>query len=471
MKKSRRKFIKQAAHGCTGMSMATLYSSISSLGLIKAAARFNRTPYVQNQYKALVCINLEGGNDSFNMLVPRSNDAYNEYAEVRNSAAIPQADLLAINPLNPDGKDYGVHPNMAGVQTLFEDENLAFVANVGTLFERTSLASWNAQVNVPRGIFSHVDQSRIWQTGLALESANESITGWAGRMADILHTNNSGQNISMNITTHRTQKILQGNIVAPFKISDTGTGVTLLTGASNTSFYETNKRQTIDNLMEQTYQNVLQKAYANSITNAKGNSFEFDAAIAGITPINTVFPNTSLGQQLQMVARTIAARDTLGAANQVFVVGQGGHDIHSNSGNADHYNLMEDLSEALTAFYACLEELGLENDVTSFTISDFGRKLTSNGNGTDHAWGGIQLVMGGAVNGKRIYGQYPDLYLDNQLDVGGGRLIPTTAVDEFVAELALWFGASSSDLNQIIPNINNFYDPASGGAPLGFMNT
>ncbi len=471
MKNSRRKFIKQASVGCTGMCMTTLYSGITNLGLIKAAARFNKKTYQANNYKALVCINLEGGNDSFNMLVPRGDDEYNEYATVRNLAAVPQEALLPISPLNPDGKEYGVHPNMAGVKNLFDNQNLAFVANVGTLFERTTLATWNTQTNLPRGIFSHSDQSRIWQTGMPLQNSNESLTGWAGRMADILHTNNTGQNISMNITTHRTQKILQGNIVSPFKISDTGTGVTLLTKANDTSFYESNKRQTIDNLMEQTYQNVLHNAYVNNIKKSKGNSFEFDAAIAGITPINTSFPNSSLGNQLKMIARTIAARNTLGAANQVFVVGQGGHDIHSDTGNADHYNLMADLSASLNAFYNALQELGLENEVTTFTISDFGRGLVSNGNGTDHAWGGNALVMGGAVNGGKIYGQYPELYLGNPLDTGNGRLIPTTSCDEYCAELALWFGASSSDLDQILPNINNFYDPATGSTPIGFMGT
>ena len=170
-----------------------------------------------------------------------------------------------------------------------------------------------------------------------------------------------------------------------------------------------------------------------------------------------------------MIARTIAARDLLGVSNQTFFLQLNGFDTHDNF-LEEHGALMAQLDSALKSFHDAMVELGVNNDVTTFTMSDFARKLVSNGNGSDHAWGGHAMVMGGAVNGQHIYGNYPDLYLGNPLDTGNGRILPTTSCDEYFAELALWFGASSSDLNQILPNINNFWTPTTGGAPIGFMS-
>ena len=193
----------------------------------------------------------------------------------------------------------------------------------------------------------------------------------------------------------------------------------------------------------------------------------FNAAVEN-TMVTTPFSNDQLSQRMRMIAQTIAARNDLGVKRQIFFVDIGGFDNHDELINA-HAGLMGRVDDALTSFYAATEELGVSDCVTTFTISDFARTLTSNGNGTDHAWGGNAIVMGGAVKGKNMYGNYPVLSLGNDIEIGGGILIPTTSADEYFAELALWFGISANDLSQILPNIGNFYDVASSDTPLGFM--
>lgn len=464
---SRRDFLGRIGKGCAALGATTLLSSITNLGLLNAAATANR-PFIRqpkNDYKALVCILLSGGNDSYNMLIPRGTSEYEEYATSRTNIAIPQADLLPINPLTPDGRTYGVHPSLPTVQHLFENGKAAFVANVGALVRPTTLTDFRADRDLPLGLFSHSDQKQHWQTSIPQD---RNAVGWGGRLADILHTNNTNQDISMNISLSGVNIFQQGNTVREYAIERTGTGSVTINGSSNTNFYNTLKRATLDNILDNSYQNILETAYANSVTDSKNNSISFGSAIANGTPITTTFGTDGLSERLQMVARTIASRDLLGVTNQTFFVEFGGFDTHSYSVLA-HEALMANLDEAISSFYAALEELGVDNQVTTFTISDFARKLISNGTGADHAWGGHSLVFGGAVKGQEIYGQFPDLYLDNPLDTGTGRIIPTTSCDEYFAELALWFGASSSDLDQVLPNIRNFWTPTSGSSPIGFM--
>ncbi len=462
---NRRDFLSTLGLGCASVGATTLLSGITNMGLLNAAAAANRPVYQANGYKALVCVLLSGGNDSYNMLIPSGNDEYGEYANVRTNLKIAQEELLPLNPLNPDGKSYGLHPSMTNIQTMFEAGNLAFIANVGALVEPTTLTSFNTGNNLPLGLFSHSDQRTHWQTSVPQDRA---ALGWGGRLADILYTNNANQNISMNISLDGINVFQRGNNVQSFSIKPTGSGSITLNGITNNGFYQSLKRQTLDNLLDVNYQNILETAYANSVTGSKNNSLEFSAAITNGTPITTTFADEKLSERLNMVAKTIAARDILNVSNQTFFVQLGGFDTHDNI-IADHATLMSKLDAALKSFYDALVELGVENDVTTFTISDFSRKLVSNGDGSDHAWGGHAIVMGGAVTGQKIYGQYPDLYLGNSLDTGNGRIIPTTSCDEYFAELALWFGASPSDLDQIFPNINNFWDPTTGIPPIGFI--
>lgn len=465
-KHTRREFLGRVSMGCASLGMTSLFSGITNLGLMNAAAAANR-PLIRssNTYKALVCIMLSGGNDSYNMLVPRSTDEYAEYATVRANLALDQNALLAINPTNITGREFGLHPSLTQVQGLFESGKAAFVANVGALIEPTTVTSFENQTNLPLGLFSHSDQRTHWQTGVPQDTG---ALGWGGKLADILYTNNVNQDISMNISLDGVNVFQRGNIIKEYAISHQDTGSVLINGASNNNFYNTLKRQTLDNLLDQTYNNILETAYSNTISDANGSSFSFSAAIANGTPLNTVFNDDTLSQKLLMVAKTIAARDMLGVNNQTFFIEFGGFDTH-DALLADQTDLLAQLDAAIGSFNAAMVELGLDNDVVGFTMSDFGRKLTSNGDGADHAWGGNALVFGAAVDGQKIYGQYPELYLGNPLDTGGGRLIPSTSCDEYFAELALWFGASSADLDQIFPNINNFWVPTPGSGPLGLM--
>ena len=467
-KLNRRAFLNKLGVGCAHVGATTLLSGITNMGLLQATASANRNwvnTGVNGSYKALVCVLLSGGNDSFNMLVPRSQDPYNQYATARTNIALLKEDLLPINPINNNGNLYGLHPNLPKIQQLFESEKLAFVANCGALVQPTSMNDFNAAIKLPYGLFSHSDQVTHWQTSIPQD---RSAVGWGGRLADILHTNNSNQSISMSISLNGTNLFQRGNTIQPYSANMNNNGSTLINGSSNNNIYNTLKRQTLDDILEQSYQNTLEKAYAETIVGSKNNSIEFDAAIAGGIPITVPFETDNFSKRMKMVARIIAAHSNLNVTNQTFFVQLSGFDNHDTN-LADHAALMTNLDNALDSFYQALEEIGMENDVTTFTISDFGRKLVSNGDGTDHAWGGNVFVMGGAVNGKKIYGEYPELYLGAPLDTGGGRFIPTTSTDEYFAELALWFGASESDLSYVFPNLTNFWSPNQGTPPIGFL--
>lgn len=438
------------------------------MGLISAAAAANRPLFSpQSNYRALVCILLGGGNDSFNMLIPRGQSEYDEYATRRTHLAIPQSDILPITPNTPQGKDLGLHPNLTDLKQIFDQGDLAFLTNIGSLVEPTTKQQYNSQlVDLPLGLFSHSDQQQHWQT--SIPNSRSQLSGWQGRLADILYTGNQNQNISMNISMDEGNIIQKGKYVLPYVINSNQGGSILLNGANSNNVFEQLKRQTLDSLIDASYQNTLEMAYANSVKDAVGASFEFNSAIASGQVINTQFGTDRLSTRLKMAAQTIAARNVLNMQHQTFFLSVGGFDTHGDI--QEHSDLMTTVNDALKSFYDAMAELGVNDQVTTFTISDFGRKLLSNGSGTDHAWGGNVFVMGGGVNGKEIYGSYPDLYEGAAREFGGGRLIPTLSCDEYFAELAMWFGASSSDLDQIFPNINNFWTPTPMSGPIGFMN-
>ncbi len=464
---NRRRFLKQIGVGCASVGATSLLSGITNLGLINAAAAANRPlfPPVTSNYKAIVCLMLSGGNDSYNLLVPKDPMAYQQYANVRTNLAIASGTLRDIHPTNVGGKLFGIHPNLVNVQQLFNAGDAAFIANIGALVEPTTLSEFNNGFKkAPLGLYSHADQILHWQTSIPQERGT---VGWGGRLADILYTNNSNENISMNISLDGINTFQRGNIISGYAIQ-AGFGAVSISGSNSTNFYNTLKRQTLDSLLEASYQNIFEKAYAGTISNSKNSAIEFGAALAQGTPFSTSFTDDVLSQKLKSVAEVIAARGPLGMSNQTFFVQHGGYDNHDNH-IEDHGDLMSTLDNAIGAFYNSLIELGVQNDVVIFTASDFARKLVSNGDGSDHAWGGNSLVIGGAVSGQKIYGSFPELYLNNPLDTGNGRILPTISCDELFAELALWMGASSSDLDQILPNIGRFWTPISSSGPLGFL--
>jgi uncharacterized protein (DUF1501 family) len=415
-------------------------------------------------YKALVCILLSGGNDSYNMLIPKGNSEYNQYAAVRSNQAIPQNDILGLSPISSIGKELGIHPALGGLQSLFNDGNLAFMSNVGTLIEPTTKGGIQGQTaKLPLGLLSHSDQVMHWQTAIPQDRTD---VGWGGRMADIIKSLNDNNDVSMNISLGGNNIFQRGNEITEYAINNTG-GVAIQ-GWNNPEPFLNMMTQDINSMLNKEYQDIFKDSYRGVLKRSIDSNEIFNAAIEGVEPFNTEFTQNQFSQNLRMIAQSIAARESLGFQRQIFFVQLGGFDNHDELLN-NHNNLMTVLDAGLTEFYNALEELNLTDCVTSYTISDFARTLTSNGNGTDHAWGGNTIVMGGAVKGKEIYGEYPDLALGNELDIGGGVLIPSMSADSYFAELALWFGISPNDLSLILPNIGNFYDTGSGQAPIGYL--
>jgi len=453
---SRRNFLGTAS--CAAVGSTALFSTVLDLGM------FNALAGTSGDYKALVCLFFGGGIDSYNLLVPRGAAEHAEYAQVRQDLALPQVDLLPITPATPGGIQYGLHPNVPELQTMFGNNQLAFLSNVGTLVEPMTLQQYNdGSVRRPLGLFSHSDQAMHWQTSIP---DRRNAVGWAGRMADVLGSVNTNPNISMNISLSGNNTFQSGNVTAHYTITDQGSRG--LRGYGGTSLYDQVRTDSIDSLLAMTYQHLFEQTFANRMRGAIDAHLEFSAAIAALPPLQTVFSQTQLSQDFRMVAQTIQARQALGMCRQTFFISMGGWDHHDEV-LTNQETMLPVVSAALSEFNTAMIEIGVQNDVTTFTASDFGRTLTSNGRGSDHAWGGNHMIMGGAVQGGDIYGQYPNLYLGNSLDTGRGRLIPTTSTDEYFAELALWFGVSRQDLELVLPNIRRFYDPTSPTTPLGMV--
>ncbi len=461
---SRRKFIGQS---CAAVGYTTLFSSLINLKAMAAATMDNSSILsFGGDYKALVCVMLAGGNDSYNMLIPKGDNEYNEYATTRSNLAIAQNDILQINPNTSDGRVFGLHPSMSDMQQLFEEDNLAFLSNVGTLIEpSTKTEILNGVVRTPLGLFSHADQIQQWQTGRPHERTN---VGWGGRMADLMQSMNSNQNISMNISLQGSNVFQRGDQIIPYAISNNGSiGIS---GYGDQNGFDQLRTQAVNSMLDRDYQDIYKNAYKNTIKSSNEASLEFQSGVDTVPDFLTEMPQyNNLARQLRMVAKTIAARDTLSFSRQIFFVQIGGWDHHDEL-LINQSNKLSNVNMALKYFSDVMGEINTNDCVTTFSVSDFGRTLTSNGNGTDHAWGGNTFMMGGAVNGKEIYGDYPSLDLNSELNLYDGALIPTTPADLYMAELALWFGVSPSDLNLILPNLSNFYDTNSNVPPIGFMN-
>lgn len=458
-KYSRRKFMGSLP--CLALGTSTLYNSLINLKAMSSI--MGSTSTAAGDYKALVCVQLSGGNDSYNMLIPRGNAEYAEYATVRSNLAIPQDQILPINPEVTDGRDFGLHPMLTNLKDIFESSNAAFISNVGTLVEPvTKPGLQSGSANVPLGLRSHSDQMMHWQTAYPQD---RSTTGWGGKMADILKGMNDDVGVSMNISLGGNNVFQRGEDVTEYAINADG-AVSIVGFDFDEPFFNLMKDDVTD-MMSQNYEDIFRNSYNGVLKRSVESNEIFNTAVEDVI-LNTQFSNTRLSNNLQMVARSIASRDQLGAKRQIFYVDIGGFDNHDELIN-NHALLMQTLDNAFSEFYAATEELGVSDCVTTFTISDFARTLTSNGNGTDHAWGGNAIVMGGAVNGKKMYGDYPALNLGSDLELGGGILLPTTSADEYFAEMALWFGISPNDLSQVFPNIGNFYNVASTDNPLGFM--
>ncbi len=446
-----------------GFGLSTNANSISKLLGINAGAAV-RQAYFGDDYKALICLFMAGGNDSYNMLIPRGNAEYQEYLNTRTNLALRQNDLLNLNGTFT-GKSFGVHPNMPAVQSLFNEKKLSFISNTGTLIQPVSKEEYDdKKVPLPLGLFSHSDQINQWQTAQSLNRAN---IGWGGKLAEMVLELNTSNSISMNMSLSGTNVFQFGNQIVQYSVSPNGNGFGIK-GYQGENRLNQARTILIDGLLQHNYEDKYKKTYANVIKESIESQRLFQETLESVNEIQTPFANNRLSNSFKTIARIIRARDILGFKRQIFFVQVGGWDHHDRL-LARHNGLIGGVSNALGEFAQALEEINVFDQVLTFTMSEFGRTLTSNGDGSDHAWGGNAMVMGGMIDGGKIFGEFPSLEIDNPLDLGRGKIIPTLSTDEYFAELAMWFGASPSDLPTILPNIGNFY---SGGdaMPIGFIS-
>ncbi len=464
-KLNRRNFLGQASCAAIGSitSLNTLYNLMATNRLSVASA----TP--PDDYKALVCILLAGGNDSFNMLMPKGDAEHAKYAVTRSNLAIPKDDIIGLSGTN-SGYSLGLHPSMGAMASMYEAGDLAFIANAGTLVEPiANVTEYRSTAKKkPLGLFSHSDQIEQWQT--SIPDQRQAI-GWGGRMADLLNDTNSSNGISMNISLSGRNVFQSGQNVLEYSISNRGNGASGIEqfGTSDAGLLNRLRNTAVDSLMGDIYGNVFKETFANLTTKTIASQKVFEAAMNQIGTFPTVFEDDDhyLSQNLRMMARVISSAQALDQKRQIFFTTFGGWDHHDEVLN-NQTAMLGIVSKAINQFYQALDaaDPGLRDQVTLFTVSDFARTLTSNGNGSDHAWGGNMMVAGGAVKGKQVYGSYPDLDLANDLMVSQrGNLLPTTASDQVFAEMAKWFGVSDTDLNDyVLPNYKRFDQN-----PLGFL--
>jgi uncharacterized protein (DUF1501 family) len=464
---SRRRFLGEAS--CAAIGSTTFLSTALNLGMINTAAARPHILEAESDYKALVVILLAGGADSHNFIIPTTTSEYAAYQGIRGDLALALGNVTNITPANAGGKTYGVHNAMPNVVNLFNQNKLAFVTNVGTLIEpvlnKNDFQYGNK--NLPLGLYSHADQIMQWQTSVP---QNRSAVGVGGRMADMLKDMNTIDAISMNISLDGKNRFQAGNSVIEYSISNDpnpeNIGIqSFPSWWSNSGFLTEQRDNAISNLVEDVYTNIFQDTYAD-LTRQTIESVElFKSAISKKTGFPTVFPNTNLAQDLRMMADVISVQQHLGAKRQIFFTTFGGWDHHDEV-LQNQQNMLPVLDGALGSFYSALTDMNCTDQVTVMTISDFGRTLTTNNQGSDHAWAGNSLIMGGAINGGRLIGTYPELTLTNDLNLDSrGRFIPQISVDQLYAEVALWFGVSVNDLGYILPNIGNFNNYATTPAP------
>lgn len=481
---SRRRFIGGAGASIVSTSML---SATASLPFMSAAAAQNADP---DDYRAVVCLFLAGGNDSWNMLVPTDDATYNRYSAARTDMSLLRegdpdepslrGPILPLNAVDVEpGRSFGVHPAMPEVRDLFDTGAIGFVANVGTLVTPlASAAEYNSgSFPIPRALFSHNDQINQWHTAYP---QGQGSWGWAGSVADVLQGSfNHDAKVAMNISLAGSSLLLSGRQTDHYAIGANGSvPINGKTSGANTTRglrYEAfaGDSAQLGAFAAQPYRNVFEQAYLDEMTGSVALETEFSSAFDNSIVLTPFDGSNRLEATLIGVARTIKARQALGTQRQVFFVQVGGWDHHQELHQA-HNDLLGQVSRGLKTFWEALGEDGVEaqDNTVVFTASDFGRTLRSNGRGTDHAWGGHHIVMGGPVRGQRIHGSYPtpaEIGLGEGLDVGtNGRVLPTTAVDQYIGEICHWFGVPDDRMHEVLPNYRNFV--ATGTMrPLGFL--
>ena len=453
---SRRAFLKRsAALGLAGTA-TPFVTSLAAIGEAAAATA--------SDYKALVCVFLYGGNDYANTLPPYDQASYNLYYAARSNIALAR-DSLAATALTPTnglgGRQYALAPTMAPLLPLFNAGKMAVALNVGTLVQPTTKAQYTANsVKLPPKLFSHNDQQSYWQAS----SPEGATSGWGGRLGDLFQSGNGTATLTC-VNAAGNAVYLTGKTAIQYSVSTSGPIALLSNSAS--LFGSTTGMSTLRSLMAGSNTNVLANEHGKVSKRALDTYTQVTNALAGAPVGNfTLFPaNNALADQLKIVARMISVSQELGAKRQVFFVSLGGFDMHDFLVR-DHPTQTALLANAMRAFYDTTTALGIANQVTTFTASDFGRTLQSNDDGSDHGWGSMHFVMGGAVNGQKIYGTPPAIGNATADDVGQGRLLPTISVDQYASTLANWFGVSAGNMATVLPNIGN-YNPSTWN--IGFV--
>ena len=482
---SRRRFLRTASvvSGSVGAAAAPFALNMASLGSAVGQSAAD--------YKAIVCVFLYGGNDSSHMVIRTDTPSFTEYTRLRNQGAEPIALLAPGTPVNNNAtrgtparlggvlplaprftvstenaaNGYAVHPSMPEVQSLFASGRLAILANAGPLIVPLTRADYKSNSKPrPQALGSHNDQQSTWQA-LGPEGVK---VGWGGRLGDMVASANTSSTFT-SISVSGNNVFSAGSSVFQYQVG--GGGATQIGGLTGTLFGSTTASNTLRQIVTADNSHLFAKEYSTIINRSIGAQATFQTAFAASTitaPGNLVLPSSgnatanSLAQQLQTVARVIGARSALGAKRQIFFVSIGGFDTHDNQ-NAGQADLLARISHALGYFDTTLSNIGgvdMRANVTTFTASDFGRTITTNGDGTDHGWGSHHFVLGGAVKGGEIYGRFPFFTLNDGLGMGmdsaNNGYLPVTSVDTIGSTLGRWFGVSDTNLDTIFPNLRNF---------------
>jgi uncharacterized protein (DUF1501 family) len=436
---SRRNFLEKTA-------MLATAAGLGRVGLINARAQ--SVPTGPSDYKALVCVFMLGGNDGHNMIVPLSGPALTAYKNARGSLALPDGNTAVLPVSAKDGTPYGLNSGLTALHPLWAQGKLAAVANMGMLVKPTKRAEYqNATVSLPTNLFSHSDQIVAMQAG---DPNGSGGSGWAGRVADATRAMNAAATFPPGISFAGPSLFCSGNVVQSTSLIPgfnlAGDGMSAWPASAAIA-----KAKALQEIVS--FNSGLSMVQAANDVRADG--IELNGMLNGLGAggISTVFPGTGLGQQLKQVAQLISLRGATGMKRQVFFCALNGFDTHSSQSWA-HWDLLTQLAEATSAFYNATAEMGIADQVTTFTASEFGRSLQPSGTGTDHGWGNHHLIMGGAVRGGDLYGTFPDLSLGGPDDTGSrGVLIPTTSLDQFGGTCAKWFGVQ--DMESVFPNLND----------------
>lgn len=462
---SRRAFLSAAgglAAAGLGRTATPLAMNLAGLGALAASQATAAT--TNDGYKAIVCLYMQGGNDSHNWVVPTDTSNYASYAAARRELAIASSKLLAMStPGQGSGRSFGMPMELAPLHALYEAGQCAVLANVGTLVRPVTKSEYAAGVGLPPKLYSHNDQQAMWQS-LQPEGGQ---TGWGGRMGDVLMSANA-QPVFTAVSTSGNAVFLSGSKVSQYQLGATGP-VMINAAQAGTRAGSAGVPNALRNMLASTsspndfqaeYLKIAQRSLATAGTLQTALSA---SGIAALPTTNLTLPDGSvlnlsgdaLARQMRVVAQMIASGSRLGLQRQVFMVSVSGFDAHAFQ-MRDQPQMMARVAQSIGWFMDALQSIGMANNVTLFTASDFGRTLVSNGDGSDHGWGSHHLVVGGAVKGKRILGDFPVTALGTNADVGSGRLLPSTSVTQLASSLAGWMGLTTAERQFVLPNLSSF---------------